>query len=85
MINWRLISEILPPKGQWVIVTTEDYQKPCEIMCYLGTRIGRHDIGNGWEDYEFPTWTSGHGDVRSTHPYAWMPLPQVPKKKEEEK
>ena len=79
LLEWISTSEQLPPKGEWVLVTTDDWQKPIEIMCYQGTRIGRHDIGNGWEDYEFPSWTSGHGDVQSRHPTHWMKLPDTPK------
>lgn len=79
LLEWISTSEQLPPKGEWVLVTTDDWQKPIEIMCYQGTRIGRHDIGIGWEDYEFPSWTSGHGDVQSKHPTHWMKLPDTPK------
>ena len=74
--KWILTSKRLPNKGQWVLVTKEDYQKPVEIMCYLGVQIGRHDIGNGWDEYEYPSWTSGHGDIQGSHPKAWMPLPK---------
>lgn len=73
--RWVPTTERLPNKNQWVLVTTEDYPKLFEIMCYQGIRIGRHDIGNGWEEYEYPSWTSGHGDIQSSHPKAWMPLP----------
>lgn len=74
--GWISTSDQLPDKGQWVLVTTERYQKPVEIMCYQGVRIGQHNVGNGWEEYEFQSWTSGHGDIRSHHPEAWMPLPE---------
>ena len=74
--KWIPISEKLPNKNQWVLVTTEDCQKIAEVMCYQGIRIGRHDIGNGWEEYEYPSWTSGHGDIQGRHPKAWMPLPK---------
>ncbi len=73
--KWIPISERLPNKGQWVLITTEEYQKPIEIMCYQGIRIGKHDNGNGWEEYEYPSWTSGHGDIQGYNPKAWMPLP----------
>ena len=72
--KWILTKERLPEKSQWVLVTTEEYQKPIEIMCYQGIRIGKHDVGNGWEEYEYPSWTSGHGDVQGYHPKAWMPI-----------
>ena len=73
--RWIPTSKKLPNKNQWVLVTTEDYQKIAEVMCYQGIRIGKHDVGNGWEEYEYPSWTSGHGDIQSSHPKAWMPLP----------
>ena len=73
--KWIRTNIQLPRKGEWVLVKTNDWQKPVEIMCYMGVRIGHHDIGNGWEEYEFPAWTSGHGDIKSKHPEVWMPLP----------
>ncbi len=82
--RWIPVSERLPNKNQWVLVTTEDYQKLVEIMCYQGIRIGRRDVGNGWEEYEYPSWTSGHGDIQSSHPKAWMPLPKVYKAESED-
>ena len=82
--EWIPTSDRLPDKGQWVLVTTERYQKPVEIMCYQGVRIGQHNIGNGWEEYEYPSWTSGHGDIQSHHPEAWMPLPEPNKTESEE-
>lgn len=81
--RWIPCSERLPDKNQWVLVTTEDYQKLVDIMCYQGIRIGRHNVGNGWEEYEYPSWTSGHGDIQSSHPKAWMPLPSEYKEVEE--
>lgn len=75
MNEWIKTDEQLPPIGQWVLVTTDRYQKPVEIMCYQGIQIARRNIGNGWEEYEYPSWTSGHGDIQSSHPKAWMPLP----------
>lgn len=75
--KWILTSERLPNKGQWVLVTTGERQKPYEVMCYQGIRIGEHDDGNGWEEYEYPSWTSGHGDVQGHHPEAWM-MPSLP-------
>ena len=77
MDKWIPVSERLPNKNQWVLITTEDYQKPIEIMRYQGIRTGLHNIGNGgWEQYDYPSWTSGHGDIQSYHPKAWMPLPK---------
>ena len=80
--NWILTSEQMPPAGKWVLVTkTYDYQKPWEIMCYMGIRIGRScskESNWEWAEYEFPAWTSGHGDILSQHPYAWMELPTPP-------
>lgn len=81
--KWILTSERLPNVGQWVLVTTKDYQKYVEVMCYQGIRIGQHDVGNGWEEYEYPSWTSGHGDILGSHPEAWMPLPKSWKGKQE--
>lgn len=75
--QWIPVSERLPNKSQWVLVTNEDYQEPIEIMCYQGIRTGLHKVGNGeWEQYEYPSWTSGHGDIQSYHPKAWQPLPK---------
>lgn len=82
--EWILTSERLPNVGQWVLVTTKDYQKYVEVMCYQGIRIGQHDVGNGWEEYEYPSWTSGHGDVQGHHPKAWMLLPEPYKIESEE-
>lgn len=76
MSKWINTNDRLPSKGQWVLVATEDYQKPIEIMCYQGVRIGEKHDGDGWKKYEYPSWTSGHGDIRSNHPTAWMPLPE---------
>ena len=72
--NWILTENKNPPTGCWVLTTREDWQKPIEIMCYQGIKFGRHNIGNGWEDYEFPSWTSGHGDICKP-PVAWRFLP----------
>lgn len=74
--KWIPVSEKLPNKNQWVLVITENYQKLVDIMCYQGIRICRHDVGNGWEEYECPSWTSGHGDIQDSHPIAWTPLPK---------
>ena len=74
--KWILTEKQLPPRGQWVLVTKNDWQKPWEIMCYQGIRIGKHYIGKGWEEYKYPSWTSGHGDIMSKHPIAWMLLPE---------
>lgn len=74
--KWIPTSDRLPNVGQWVLVTTKDYQKYVEVMCYQGIRIGQHNVGNGWEEYEYPSWTSGHGDILGSHPEAWMPLPK---------
>lgn len=80
MGKWIKTKEQTPSKGQWVLVTTDDYQKPIEIMCYQGTRVGEEYIGGNWKEYEYPSWTSGHGDIQSWHPEAWMPLPKLYKK-----
>ena len=82
--KWILTSEQMPPKGKWVLVTTEDWQKPWEIKCFLGIRTGvkyvRYPEKRGFieEEYEYPAWTSGHGDIGSHNPIAWMPLPNIP-------
>lgn len=82
--KWILTSDRLPNKSQWVLVTTESYQKPVEIMRYQGVQIGQHNVGNGWGKYGFPSWTSGHGDIQSHHPKAWMPLPKPYKAESED-
>lgn len=82
--GWIPTSERLPDKGQWVLVMAESYQKPVEIMCYQGIRIGQQYVGNRWEDYEYPSWTSGYGDIQDYHPKVWMPLPELYKAESEE-
>ena len=83
--EWILTTEQMPKESQWVLTTTNDYQKPIEIQCYMGIRIGTeyvHPIGEkDWieKKYEYPAWTSGHGDISSHNPIAWMPLPTIPK------
>ena len=80
--NWILTEKELPPIGKWVLVTKDnDWQKPVEIMCYTGIRIGTRYIhsnnSSDWteEKYEYPAWTSGHGDIQSSHPKYWIKLP----------
>lgn len=78
--KWILTEEKLPPKGVWVLVSDEkDSQKPWEIMCYEGIETGTQWYYHGDEEiiehYEYPAWTSGHGDIMSHNPTAWMPLP----------
>ena len=76
--DWILTKDKMPPIGTWVLVTQNYSQKPWEIMCYQGIEIGTcWDSKNNFkeEHYEYPTWTSGHGDIMSHNPIAWMPLP----------
>ena len=80
-MEWIKTSKQLPPIGQWVLVTKNDYQKPWEIECFMGVRIGTeycHNENGEWveEEYEYNGWTSGHGDIGSNDPIAWMPLPE---------
>ena len=85
-MKWIKTNKQLPPKGKWVLVTRDDWQKPWEIMCYMGIRtntITRYIPGIKElieEEYEYPAWTSGHGDIMGQHPIAWMPLPKQYKK-----
>lgn len=78
-MEWIKTNEQLPPKGQWVLVTTDDYQKPCEIECYIGVKkhSGYRFVNGKGEDFEEPyhAWTSGYGDIGES-PIAWMPLPE---------
>lgn len=78
LLEWISTSEQLPPKGEWVLVTTDNWQKPCEIMCYQGVRVIENECDKGYDRY-FPSWTSGHGDIQSKHPTHWMKLPDTPK------
>ena len=78
-MGWIYCKDKLPPKGEWVLVTRNEYQKPVEIMCYQGIRTNRRTNDHGeWEDYRYPSWTSGHGDIQGRHPLAWMEVPLVP-------
>lgn len=81
-MEWIETADQLPPRGEWVLVDKEDWQKPCEVMCYQGIRLGHQTIHHidgtvTDEDYEYPSWTSGHGDIRPSHPIRWMPLPET--------
>ena len=76
---WIKTSDKMPPKGQWVLVTKNDFQKPLEIECFLGVRTNQYcskETNWEWEDYEYNAWTSGHGDISSENPVAWMQLPE---------
>lgn len=85
MSRWILTKNELPPKGEWVLTTTGDWQKPIEIKCYMGKRLGTKWVSipgiSGYKkvDYEYPAWTSGHGDIGARNPIAWMLLPKIPK------
>ena len=76
------MSEKMPPKNMWVLVARpEYYQKPWEIMSYMGIMTNkrrRFDENGNWieEEYVYPAWTSGHGDIMSEDPVAWMPMPE---------
>ena len=79
--KWILTKDELPEKGVWVLTTINDHQKPIEIRCYLGIRRGSkasRKTNYEWVEYEYPAWTSGHGDISSRHPIAWTPLPSIP-------
>lgn len=75
-MEWIKTSEQLPPIGQWVLVSEDDTSCPVEIMCYQGIKTNERYQDGKWEDYEYPSWTSGHGDIQDEHPKAWMPLPE---------
>ena len=67
MSEWIKPTEQLPSKHQWVLVTiNEDYQHPVKVMRYMGVYV---ESGK-------PAWTSGWGDIKTSHPDAWMPLPE---------
>ena len=87
MQKWIKTEEQMPEKGQWVIVFSGDNRKYCEIECYMGlgtkTTTTWDKDGNMIKyDYEYPAWTCGHGDIKSTNPVAWMPLPEPYREKE---
>ena len=82
-MDWIKMSEKRPPDNTWVLVADpNDYQKPWEIMRYLGVMTNTRYILNSElnervsEEYEYPAWTSGHGDILSEDPVAWMPMPE---------
>lgn len=80
--KWILTNKQMPPKGKWVLTTTGDYQKTCEIKCYMGVKtetIYRYLNGKSEEyEHEYYAWTSGHGDISGRNPVAWMLLPDIP-------
>lgn len=77
MDKWILVTEKFPPIGEWVLVTNGECNgKYCEIMTYKGLKTERiHRVGYGEYEEQYHAWTSGHGDIRSKNPLAWMPLP----------
>lgn len=81
-MDWIKMSEKKPPEGQWVLVTNTNHsQKPWEIMLYMGIMVNTmhrfDENGNLIEEgYKYPAWTSGHGDILSEDPVAWMPMPE---------
>lgn len=77
--KWILTKDQMPPKGQWILVAKNNWQKPWEIERYIGKRINQYcgqKTNWEWEDYEYDAWTSGHGDIGEDAPIAWMPLPE---------
>ena len=78
MDKWIFTSEKLPPIGEWVLVTNGKCDgKHCEIMTYHGLKTQRvHRVGGGEYEEQYHEWTSGHGDILSENPLAWMPLPK---------
>ena len=77
---WIKTSEQLPPISKWVLVTTGDFQKTCEIKCYMGKRTREYHKCGSDETFEeiYDAWTSGHGDISGQNPDYWMELPDVP-------
>lgn len=70
----------LPPIDEWVIVATQDYQKPIDVMTYIGRRIGKcssSETDFEWQEYEYDAWTSGNGDILDENPIAWMHGPDI--------
>ena len=75
--DWILTKDKNPPRGCWVLATRKNWQKPLEIMCYQGIRVGeKWSKDTNWEhvEYEYPSWTSGYGDICEP-PIAWQFLP----------
>lgn len=78
MDKWIPVSKKLPPIGEWVLVTNGKCNgKYCEVMIYHGLKTQIvHRVGEGeYYEEQYHEWTSGHGDVLSKNPLAWMPLP----------
>ena len=85
--EWIETEKQMPPKGQWVLVAQDNYQKPWEIMTYMGVQTGYKYLPPNFDEkipYSYHAWTSGHGDITSKNPVAWMPLPDPYKQGDEE-
>ena len=84
-MNWIKTKEQLPAEGEWVLVAVDDIYKPIDVMKYEGMKVGRVIGGMNafypkktyYEEFIYPYWTSGHGDVLGAHPYAWASLRDV--------
>ena len=68
-MEWIKTSEQLPPIGQPVLVTTNDWQFPYEIWEYKGKISVNDPTLDMW-------FTHGMGGITEEQPKAWMPLPQ---------
>ena len=86
MNKWIFTSEKLPPIGEWVLVTNGKCDgKHCEVMTYKGLKSEKvYTVGGGEYEEQYHEWTSGHGDILSKNPLAWMPLPDPYKTESEE-
>ena len=84
-MKWIKTKEQLPPENEWVLVAVDNLRKPIDVMQYQGMKKGRM-VGQKnilfpkatyYEEFIYPHWTRGFGDVMGTHPYAWASLRDV--------